>query len=370
MEIKPIGAPILAIMEIGRKAKQIQERTNKDLLLLHSDVNSISQIDVNQIVKNIDFNTIQLQNYPDTVGQLGLRLAINNHYFGNKADIDHIIITSGGTNGLFTILNTLNVYKVLMPKFYWGSGELLSVVNKLQHDVYQDFKSLMNAARTLNHTAVIISDIGNSLDNKTDNSILIEVINKLDSLGIPIIFDAPYRYLFVNEQDKFYRRLLSLENVIINESFSKSMGLSGYRTGFIHNANHDFIDEASKRILYNTNGVNVVGQEIIQHLLNSVKGNEIIQQYKNQATEHIKLNVEWLETHGLLVRELYSDPLPLGIYAVINIDQSTLENHWIFGVSLSCFTNEKGKYDQYTRICVSVDHTRFTQFFAPLAKTN
>ena len=369
MEIRPTGAPISTIIEIGNKARKHQEQTKQSNLLLHAGINSVTQIDINQLVQNIDFNTATLQNYPGSAGRLDFREAINRYYFGDKADPTNILVTAGGTNGLYVAFKTLNISHILTPKFYWGTYKMLSIVNRLQHKVYSDFDELLKIAPKLDHTAVIISDPGNPMGDKTEDALLLEIINKLDSLGIPVIFDAPYRYLFVNENDILYRRLISLENVIINESFSKSIGLSGYRTGFLHNSNPLFIREAAKNILYCSNGVNVVGQEIIKLLLSTPQGRIAMDKYKSETVEHVAKNIAWLKQHNLLATDIYGNSQPIGIYAVINIDAGELEKYGIFGVPLTYFTADPAEVSGLTRICVSTRHDTFVQFFDPIAKS-
>jgi aspartate/methionine/tyrosine aminotransferase len=368
MEIRPTGAPVSTIIEIGNRARKMQEITGNPHLLLHAGVNNVTQLDVNPIAAEINFNQAFLQHYPGSAGRLEFRQAINNHYFGGKADVANILITAGGTNGLYVSLKTLNISHVMTPKFFWGTYKMLSITNRLQHCVYHDFDDLLKKAPTLNHTAVIISDPGNPLGDKIDDALLLEVINKLDSLGVPVIFDAPYRYLFTDQNDGFYRRLISFENVIINESFSKSIGLSGYRIGFMHNPNSTFVREASKNILYCSNGVNVVGQEIVRLLLATAKGTEIVSSYKQTTVEHITKNIAWLKAHKLLALELYEKGNPIGIYAVINVKATELEQYKIFGVPLSYFTTDATGQEHLTRICVSVNHSEFVSYFAPLSK--
>ncbi len=369
MEICPTGAPVSTIIEIGNRARKMQEMTGEPMLLLHAGVNNVTSLDVNAVARDINFNQPLLQHYPGSAGRPEFRQAISNHYFAGRADIANILITAGGTNGLFLALKTLNVSHVMTPKFFWGTYKMLTITNRLQHCVYDNFADLLKKVPTLDHTAVIISDPGNPLGDKTEDSVLLEVIYKLDSLGTPVIFDVPYRYLFTNSEDSLYRRLLSLENVIIVESFSKSIGLSGYRTGFMHNSNAAFIREASKNLLYCSNGVNVAGQEIIRLLLETQTGNQIVNEYKKITVEHIRKNIAWLKENKLLASELYPDRDPIGIYAVLNVTSAELEKNRIFGVPLSYFSSEKEPYEPLTRLCVSVKHDVFVSFFAPFSKS-
>ncbi|HON18874.1 MAG TPA: pyridoxal phosphate-dependent aminotransferase [Salinivirgaceae bacterium] len=367
MEIKPTGVPISAIVEIGNKARKAQQEAQQDCLLIHVGINNVVPININSLLPKIDFNSPLLQNYPGASGLPQLRAAINQNYFNNKASENHIFVTSGGMNGLYITLKTLNISTLYTPKFYWGTYRMLAHINKLQHACYNDFQHLLDMAKNSDHIAIIINDPGNPLGEKHSDSKLLEVINKLDLLGLPIILDIPYRRLFTGMNDLFYQRLLSFENVIIVDSFSKSYGLSGYRIGFIHSNHELFNREFGRNLLYCSNGQNVVGQEIIRLLLSTPEGQEISEQYRKETIKHIMENIRWLKEQQLIYEPIYKEAELWGIYSVINRSVEELEKYRIYGVPLSFFTLDTG-YQNLSRICVSERHERFVSFFSQLSK--
>ncbi len=367
MEIRPTGVKISDIIEIGNRARKYIQETGEKALLIHVGINNVTQLDLNSLVQKLDFNQPTMQNYPGASGLVKLKNSINQYYFGNKTSDNLIHITSGGMNGLYLTLKTLNISTVYTPAFYWGTYRMLSQINRLQHSTYNDFNHLARLAVETDHAAFIINDPGNPLGEKNPDSELLEIINKLDTLGHPIILDVPYRKLFTGETDPFYQRILSFENVIVVESFSKSLGLSGYRTGFVHSVNPLFNREFGKNLLYCSNGVNVVGQEIIHLLLSSEEGKQSARNYQQETVEHICKNIQWLQENGFLANQLYKNTTPTGIYAAVNVSCDILEKHRIFGVPLSFFTLASG-FENYARICVSEQHATFTSFFSPLAR--
>jgi len=82
MKINKSGAKYSAIVGIGERIKNISKETGEEFLLLNRGVNSVCNIDLNEVVKEIDFNTKDMQVYPPSQGKIELRKAINQHYFG------------------------------------------------------------------------------------------------------------------------------------------------------------------------------------------------------------------------------------------------------------------------------------------------
>ena len=64
-------------------------------------------------------------------------------------------------------------------------------------------------------------------------------IKQLNDAGVVVIYDCPYRKLFKYDNDLF-DVVGKMENVIVCESFSKSLGISGARLGFVWSLNDDF----------------------------------------------------------------------------------------------------------------------------------
>jgi aspartate/methionine/tyrosine aminotransferase len=152
--------------------------------------------------------------------------------------------------------------------------------------------------------------------------------------------------------------------VVIVESFSKSIGLSGQRIGFVHSSNADLMHQLAIRLMYSSNGVNAFAQVLVEKLLTTKEGQQAITDFKNQTTRDIRLNINYLMNRGLLANSFYKNSQPKGIFVVVNRSFDELLAHRIASVSLSFFTKKHSDIaKQYARICVSVPHDTFVRFF-------
>jgi aspartate/methionine/tyrosine aminotransferase len=149
--------------------------------------------------------------------------------------------------------------------------------------------------------------------------------------GAIVVLDSPYRKLFYN--DKFFEGLIH-PNIIIAESFSKWIGLPGGRLGFIHSGNKEFNEELNIRLLYEFNGISSPSQILVNTILSTNEGQEVISDFQEETRKHIKLNIDWLKENNLLVDEIYKGEVPMGIFAIINKSEDFLFQHRIGAVGL------------------------------------
>lgn len=363
MRVKSSGAKLSAIPGIGEKIKSLSLENGQEYLYLNRGINSVCHIDLREVVKTIDFNSNAMQVYPPAAGRKELRKSINEEYFRGHSDSGNIFITGGGMAGLDLVFQTLDVEKIIAPHYHWGSYNHLMSIRNLQGSYYHSLEDLVKEAREIWNAAVIIGDPGNPLGEKQDDTKIIETIAALNDLDIPVIFDSPYRRVFFDRSDKLYEILLSFENTIIVESFSKSVGLSGQRIGFVHTADEDFKKELEIRLMYATNGINAFSQILIEKLFDTEVGRSAIQTFRETTLEHIRKNIAHLVSRNLLAKEFYRDSIPVGIFAIINKSEKELLEKNIGSVSLSYFTKtNKEQANGYSRICVSVPHEQFAAY--------
>lgn len=368
MKISKSGAKYSAIVGIGEKIRQLGLETGKEFLLLNRGVNSVSNIDLNSIVDEIDFNTNEMQVYPPSQGRMELRNAINQHYFANKSSVQNIAITGGGMSALDLVFQTIQVKNILLPDYYWGSYVQIMTIRDLQHETYLDLDEINSKCETYKNSAIVICDPNNPLGGKQKDDELLRSVEILSNTGAVVIIDCPYRRVFCDEEDLFFQKLLTFNNVIIVESFSKSLGLSGQRLGFVHSVNHEFLNELGIRLMYATNGINAFSQLMVARLLNTETGQKARKQFKKVTTKGIKNNIQYLKQKSLLAEEFYTNSEPIGIFVIVNKSEEELLCVGIGSVSLSYFTRDKKEYaSKFARICVSVPHEQFKKFFEPLA---
>ena len=237
-------------------------------------------------------------------------------------------------------------------------------IRSVESEGYDSQADLLPMIDRLRGNAVLISDPSNPLGDKHDDEEQLNIIRALNDAGVVIFYDCPYRRLFMDASDDYYTRLMNLDNVIITESFSKSVGLSGQRLGFIHTCNKELHDELEVRVMYNTNGINGFAQELVLRLLTTPEGKKAVTAFKERTTRDIALNIEYLRARGLLAEEFYHGTTPRGIFVIVNRGEEELLEHYIGAVSLSFFTKTRQEYAKnYSRICVSVPHDKLVKYF-------
>ncbi|RZT93171.1 aspartate/methionine/tyrosine aminotransferase [Ancylomarina subtilis] len=364
MQIRKSGAKYSAIVGIGEKIRNKSIETGKEYLLLNRGVNAVCNIDLSSVVEDMDFNSNAMQVYPPAQGRVELREAINQHYFDNKSQLSNISISGGGMSALDLTFQTLEVDQILLPEYYWGSYFQVMTIRGMQAGSYSDFNDLEDRLSQIKNSAVIICDPNNPIGNKIEDSELIRIIRILNENGTTVIIDCPYRRIFCDKEDEFYQELLAFKNVIIVESFSKSLGLSGQRLGFVHSTNSEFNTELSIRLMYATNGINAFSQLLVASLLTSEKGKLASKNFKQVTVDGIRQNIDYLKKKGLLASEFYNESEAIGIFVILNKSEEELLEKRIGSVSLSYFTRyKKEEAAQYARICVSVAPDKFKQYF-------
>lgn len=371
MKIKKSGAKYSSIVGIGEMLKKRVAETGREVLFLNRGINAVVNIDLSEVVSLIDFNSNDIQVYPPNSGRLGLREAINQVYFHNQSTCENIFVTNGGMNALDLIIRTLDTPKVYLSNFYWGAYVNILKLNNTPYQFYESFEYLQQHLDELRGAAVIICDPNNPVGTKYNDEQLLELVAQLNANGTTIIWDSPYRRLFFDDADDLYARLLAFDNVIVAESFSKSIGLSGQRIGFVHSKNEAFNAELNINLLYETNGINAFSQVLVEKILTTPEGKKAAKQFKAQTFADIQKNIAYLQQNNLLVEPLYRDAPPMGIFVVVNKSFDELLKHDIGSVSFGYFTQmPKQEADKLSRICVSVPHQKFVQFFDEMLTHN
>lgn len=364
MKVHKSGATLSKIVQIGEKLKKLTAETGKQYLPLNRGVNSVVNINLSEVVKNLDFNSNDMQVYPPGPGFPALRDAINAEYFCGASAKENILITAGGMNALDLIVQTIDIEKLFLPIYYWGCYFQMLTVRGVGNSEYCAQSELYDRIDELKGNAVLICDPGNPLGEKHDDQEQFRLIKTLSDAGVTVLFDSPYRRVFMDGTDAYYKRLAELPNVVITESFSKSVGLSGQRLGFIHSTDRALIEELEIRLMYCTNGINAFAQLLVLSLLTSEEGKKAVTDFKTATSRDIALNIEYLKKRGLLATQYYDTSTPKGIFVVVNRTEAELLDVQIGSVSLAFFTkSQKVVAEKFARICVSTPHEKFCQYF-------
>lgn len=358
MNINKSTATFSTIVGIGEKIKKISKETGDEYIQLNRGVNAVVDIDLKPVIDMIDFNSKSLQVYAPNSGTEGFKNAVNREYFNSEGDVSNIFATPGGMPALDLIFQLLDVKRFYFPRFYWGSYSKVAIIRNAEIDLYHSLDDDIAPG-----SAVVVCFPSNPTGIEMNSEHLYNSIARLSNRGIIVIFDSPYRKMF--KDDNLFLHLSMLENVIITESFSKSLGISGLRIGFIHSNNKELNEELNIRLLYEFNGVSTFSQIVVEKLLTTPAGMYVVADFKNETKKHIGLNIKYLSDNNLLTEEIYKDNSPLGIFAIINKSEEFLFQNKIGSVSLSKFTHDsidKEKFKNDSRICVSVNHDQFVKF--------
>jgi aspartate/methionine/tyrosine aminotransferase len=147
-------------------------------------------------------------------------------------------------------------------------------------------------------------------------------------------------------------------------SFSKSIGLSGYRVGYVATKNEDLYNTLKIRSLYKYNSISTLPQYIIHQVLCN---KHVMDVYKKHTVKHISDNINYLKTNNLL-SDIYTLD-PIGPFAIVNLSHDELLQNKISSVPLNSFTiNKDSKYDKYSRISLAVNHNLFIEYFDKMLK--
>ncbi len=369
MKINKSTAKYSAIVGIGENLKKKSIETGEEYLFLNRGINQVVNIDLSEIIPMLDFNSAKMQYYPNNKGLPELTEAINKTYFGDKTKTENIFITAGGMNALYLTYRTLDVKKVFTPAFFWGAYTNLFKICKIPHEYYESYNELYENPEKFKNSSIIICDPNNPLGDKFDDEKLIETVGLLEKHNVTVVWDGPYRKLFYDETDNIYERLLEFDNLIITDSFSKSVGLSGQRLGFMHSKNAEFNEEFSIRLLFSGNGINMFAQWAVERILTTPEGKKAALNFRTKTVLDIAKNIEFLKNHGFLAEEFYKDSSPLGIFVIINLNYEQLLEYNIGSVPLNYFTLKKNiDTNKYARICVSVPNEKFEYFFKKMIK--
>jgi aspartate/methionine/tyrosine aminotransferase len=367
VKINVSNATFSSIVGIGQKVKKAAKELGETYLELNRGVNAVTQIELAEIKEQVNFNTKDFQVYAPNLGIESFRKAIAKEYFPSAAQDGfeaNIAITPGGMPALDLVIQLLNVETIYFPKFYWGSYSKMATIRHKMFSFYDGLEQF-ETTQLNDASCVFICDPSNPTGIKLNDDFLYSAIETITKTGAIVIFDSPYRKLFTD--DDFFDKLSKLDNLIITESFSKWVGLSGLRMGFIFCKNKAFNSELNIRLLYEFNGVSTAPQIIIEKIITTLEGRKALDVFRKTTTENIALNIDYLHKNNLLVKEMYDTSKPLGIFAVITKAEDYLFQHKIGAVGMDKFVyHDRDFWSSYSRICVSVEHEIFKEFISKI----
>jgi len=350
MKVNTANVTYSSIVQIGENINKIEKETGEKYLKLHRGVMDVTTLDIDSLNLDLNLNGGKTQQYSGNDGSPELIETIKEE-FGLEG---HVVITPGGMAGLDLLINSLGEETIWIPNYHWGSWNKILTTHGKEIKTFDDFKIEDFMPRS---GVVMLCYPSNPTGYCPDVETIKGFLIRSREAGITVVLDLPYYYLFseVNDglNDFFF------ENVIVVSSFSKSIGLSGYRVGYITTKNEELYQTLRIRSLYKYNSISTLPQHIVNELL---KEKTAITEYRKKTVDSIKKNIMILEMNGLLFDEYPS--MPTGPFAVVNVSYDELLKNKISSVPLSKFSlNKQLKHENCSRISVAVDHKVFWEYF-------
>lgn len=345
-----------SIVKIGENVQKLESDTKLKYLKLHRGVMDVTNIDINSLGIDLNLNDLKLQQYSSNDGYTELIGKIKSEFNLNE---HKVIITPGGMAALDLIINSLSEDKFYIPNFHWGSWNKILKVHSKSISTFNDF-NLSEFNKTDGVVMLCYPSNPTGFCPKTED--IINFLKWSKNNGVTIILDLPYYYLFKDVNDELSNHFY--DNVILVSSFSKSIGLSGYRVGYISTKNEALYDTLKTRSLYKYNSISTLPQYIIYKLLCN---KTVVNDYKEETIKHISNNITYLKDNGLLSNIYTLDPI--GPFAIININHEVLLKNRISSVPLNSFTlNKEETNNDLSRISLAVNHEMFVEYFDNMLK--
>jgi aspartate/methionine/tyrosine aminotransferase len=348
-----------SIVEIGERTSYLEKTTGETYLKLHRGVMDVDMIDLNSFMSDFDYNQKTVQQYGGNDGDTKLVEVIKDKFHLK----DHYVMTvPGGMATLDLVINSLSEENFWIPKYHWGSWNKILKIHGKNTQEFDDFNiSNFKAFDPINGFSgvVMLCYPSNPTGWAPDFEELKKFLDHSKENNITVILDLPYYYLFNDLTNPIHE--LFYDNVIVLSSFSKSMGLSGLRIGYIATKNQELYNSMKIRSLYKYNSISTIPQQIITRLLTTDNGKLSLDNYKLQTQMSIKKNIQYLKDRGFLFDEYPT--LPTGPFAIVNINFDILLFNKISSVPLNKFSLNRTVNSQYSRISVAVPHETFKEYF-------
>lgn len=355
-----------SIVAIGEKVSKLEKETNQTYLKLHRGVMDVGIIDLSFI--DLDLNSKSLQQYGGNDGDPSLINSIKSVY---GLESHQVIICPGGMATLDIVLSSLSDDICWVPMYHWGSwNKILKTYGFSQYGKEKKIKTFDDFDLDNfkpDKGIVMLCYPSNPLGWIPDISKLSKFIRYCKDKNITVILDLPYYHLFFDSKSINH---LFFDNVIVLSSFSKSVGLSGYRIGYVATLNSDLYKILRTRSLYKYNSISNLPQVIINKIISTHEGQDRLSKYKNITISAIDKNIDFLKRNNLIWDNYPSDPI--GPFCIINRSFNDLISFNISSVPLSNFTLDGGTLEEInlSRISLAVDSSKFVQYFERVLEYN
>lgn len=348
MKVNKAKVTFSSIVKIGEDVNKIEKETGTKYLRLHRGVMDVTNLDISSSIAKAMYSPI-IDQYGPNDGWPDLINIINEGTPTNT----RTLITPGGMAALDLLIETMDYKTFYVPYFHWGSWNKILTTHDKDIKTFDDF----NLGNFRPRSGVVMLCIpSNPTGYRPSNLELEDFLNYAKNNNIIVILDLPYWDLLCDEGS--YKKYLT-NNVIIVSSYSKSLGLSGYRVGSISTLSEELYESMRVRSLYKYNSPATITQYIITDALQN--RNEMLD-FRKKTADNISKNISFLEKNGLLYEGYPTTPI--GPFVITNLSYDELMSKRISSVPLTSFTIDKNpKFENLTRISVAVDNRKFEEYF-------
>jgi len=356
MNISDFKVRFSSIVDIGEKISLLERETNDKYLKLHRGVMDVSTIDLGFI--DLNLNDKETHQYSNNDGDINLIQSIKSIFGLND---HHVIICPGGMPSLDIVINSLSDEIAWIPEYHWGSWNKILETHGFRDSgdrIIRTFNEFdLESFRPI-EGIVMLCYPSNPTGWMPEMSILDRFIRYCYQMDITVILDLPYYHMFF-DSDSISN--LFLKNVIVVSSFSKSVGLSGYRIGYVATLNYDLYGVLRTRSLYKYNSISNLPQRIINKLISTEIGQVSVSKYRNDTKDEIVKNIKYLKKNDLLWDKYPKDPI--GPFCIVKNSFDELLSYKISSVPLNKFTIDSSLEMGVSRISLAVNNDRFISYF-------
>lgn len=343
---KSPGVGYSSIVAIGEKVSEMEKKSGEKWLKLHRGVMDVTSIDAASAAANIDFNDPTLQQYSANDGHPDLIAEIQKGF----SDKSRILVTPGGMAALDLVMSSLEGSTVWIPYLHWGSWSKILTINGKETKGFDDMTLHNFRPRG---GIVMLCYPSNPTGYCPSEKEIRDFAAYAENNGITLIIDLPYWDLLKGTSLKD----LTSENVVYISSFSKSIGLSGYRVGYVATESDALYQSMRIRSLYKYNSISTLPQKIIAEIMKTGE----VDRYQEETRNHIRMNISLLKEKRLLAPIYPQDPI--GPFAIVQMEEAELNKYRISAVPLESFAiDKKHAYGKMFRISVAVRHDIFREY--------
>ncbi|MBM4272210.1 MAG: pyridoxal phosphate-dependent aminotransferase [Deltaproteobacteria bacterium] len=230
--------PPFIVMDILEKAQEMQ-RQGRDIV--HLEIGE-PDFDTPECIKEACYRAMRNgeTHYTHSQGIIELREAICEHYYnkyGVRVTPDQVVITSGTSPAMLILFALLlnngdeiiisDPYYACYPNFIRFFEGIPVTVNVYEEEGFQYTPEAIKEKISKRTKGIMI----NSPSNPTGNLLSAERMEKIASLGVPVISDEIYHGLVY--EDTEHSILEFTDNAFVFNGFSKTYAMTGWRLGYL-----------------------------------------------------------------------------------------------------------------------------------------